>query len=353
MDFINQYFIETLSLIVVITIMIIVAILKKPTASSTSNKTAPKAEKQVKSETKTEEVIEDTYEKEIVKEEPEDEVENIQTKKRIKRELAPHGKIVKDDFGIFKGTKILIAEDNFINQKVITGLLADSGIEITMANDGQECINILKEDTDFALILMDAHMPVVDGFQATRHIRKTPEYEHIPVIALSGDTAADDIKNMMNVGMEAHLEKPLKMDALYDILYIYTTGDEVNEDKPQAIKKQELEFDVHQGLEICGGDKDFYLEILNDFMTNYSNSADKVGEYLNNNNVKDADKLLLDITGLAANIGADNLRNVALELKQAIASPDDMAYIDSLKNFKRTLAHVSELIEKYIKENKQ
>ena len=343
MDFINQYFIETLALIILVTIVIIVAIIKRPTATSLKNK---KQKKQKKAQELTKVTDDD---KEKSQEEPE--LEQTTTIKRTKRELVPHEKILKDDFAIFKGTRILIAEDNFINQKVITGLLADSGIEIVMANDGQECINILKEDTDFALILMDAHMPVIDGFQATRHIRKTPEYEHIPVIALSGDTASDDIKNMMNVGMEAHLEKPLKMNSLYDILYIYTNGDEASSSTDKKIKQEEIEFDIHQGLEICGGDKEFYLEILNEFMNNYSDSADKIGEYLNANNSKDADKLLLDITGLAANIGADYLHNAALDLKKAIASPDDMAYIDLLKTFKRTLEHITKLIEKYIKEN--
>ena len=335
MEFINQYFIEILSSIIALTIIIIIAILKKPTTSPTKSKIQNEIIEEVKKE-----VVEEVKETTLV-----------QTKQRIKRELVPHEKIVKDDFSLFKGTRILIAEDNFINQKVITGLLADSGIDITMVNDGQECINILKEDTDFSLILMDAHMPVIDGFQATRHIRKTPEYEHIPVIALSGDTASDDIKNMMNVGMENHLEKPLKMDSLYDILYMYTTGDEVNTHTMVENKNEDIEFDIHQGLEICGGDKEFYLEILNEFMNNYSNSANKIQEYLNTNNSKDADKLLLDITGLAANIGADYLHNAALDLKQAIASPDDMTYIDSLKTFKRTLEHITTLIENYIKDN--
>ena len=351
MDFINQYFIETLGLIIVLTVIIIVAILKKPTASAQAKKESKEDETTPEVE-ETEEIIEDTYGKEKVEEEvTKESTSNI---KRTKRELVEHGKILKDNFSIFKGTRILIAEDNFINQKVITGLLGDSGIDITMANDGQECINILKDDTNFSLILMDAHMPIIDGFQATRHIRNNPEYEHIPVVALSGDTAADDVRNMMNVGMEAHLEKPLKMSSLYDILYVYTTGNEANsyvEAESEEVKHEDIEFDIHQGLEICGGDKEFYLEILNEFMSNYADSADKIGEYLNTNNAKDADKLLLDITGLAANIGADYLHNAALDLKQSIASPDDLAYIDSLKTFKRTLAHISQLIEDYIKEN--
>ena len=342
MEFINQYFMEILVSIIILTIIIIVAIVKKPTTTKTQEIVETKEVEEKNKES--EKIIE---KQEPLKQKP------TQSIKRTKRELTPHSKIKKDNFTIFKGTRILIAEDNFINQKVITGLLADSGIDITMANDGQECMNILKEDTNFALVLMDAHMPVMDGFQATREIRKNPKFEHIPVIALSGDTAADDIKNMMNAGMEAHLEKPLKMDSFYDILYIYTTGDEAkqNQNISKAISK-DTEFDIKKGLQICGGDKIFYLEILNEFINNYTDSDKQIGKFLNEKNIKDADKLLLDITGLAANIGADYLHKAALDLKLAIASPDDMAYISSLRNFKRTLEHISQLIQKYIQDNK-
>lgn len=266
---------------------------------------------------------------------------------RKKRELIPHGKITKDDFSLFKNVKILIAEDNIINQKVIAGLLSGSGINITIANDGQEALNILEKDNDFSIILMDAHMPIVDGFQATRIIRKTSSYDHIPVIALSGDTAADDVRNMLNVGMEAHLEKPLKMDALYDILYTYTNGDEGKRSSTSS-KDTSLEFDSDKGLEICGGDEDFYLEILNDFMSKYSNSASILQGHINSTDGAKADKILLDISGVAANIGADNLHQIALDLKNSIANPSDLEYINNLKKYKRSLGQVCEAIEKYI-----
>lgn len=263
---------------------------------------------------------------------------------RKKRELAPHDKIVKDDFKIFEGVKILVAEDNIINQKVIKALLADSGIEITIANDGQEALNILENDSDYALVLMDAHMPIVDGFQATRLIRANQNYNHIPVIALSGDTAADDIRNMMNVGMEAHLEKPLRMDALYDVLYVYTTGNE-SKDTSTHQNDEKLKFDIEKGLDICGGDKEFYIEILNDFMSKYINSSEKIQEYLNNSDSTNADKILLDISGVAANIGADVLQESALALKDSIANPNDLEYISNLQTYKRSLSNVIEEIK--------
>lgn len=265
---------------------------------------------------------------------------------RKKREPVYHDKIVKDDFNIFEGVKVLVAEDNIINQKVINALLADSGIEVTIANDGQEALNILENDSDYAVVLMDAHMPIIDGFQATRLIRENKKYDHIPVIALSGDTAADDIKNMMNVGMEAHLEKPLRMDALYDVLYTYTTGNE-SKDTTTNQNDEILKFDIEKGLDICGGDKEFYIEILNDFMSKYANSSEKIQEYLNNSDSSNADKMLLDISGIAANIGADVLHESALALKESIAYPNDLEYINRLKTYKRSLSNVIEEVKAY------
>jgi len=332
---IDQYFIELIVGIILIIFLSFYFLFKKP----------KKKEIITPEKTEVEPVSEQIQEPLELKEEEKEEVTPQKTH-RIKREIIQHGKIQKDDFSIFKNIKILIAEDNLINQKVITSLLAGSDIHITIANDGQECLNILKEDSDFSVIFMDAHMPIVDGFEATKLIRKNLNYEHIPVIALSGDTATDDIKNMLNSGMEGHLEKPLRMDSLFDMLYIYTTGKESQKEPiQQGVLIEEL--NTKKGLDICGGDKEFYLEILNDFTSKYSNSADILQEQLNNISTDTADKLLLDISGITANIGADQLYELSLKLKESLHHTNDLEYISNLKNYKRSLKSVCEEIKKY------
>jgi len=270
-----------------------------------------------------------------------------QKKARFKRDVPPHAKIVKDDFKEFAGTKILVAEDNLINQKVINGLLADTGIEITMADDGQEALDILEKNPDFNFILMDAHMPRVDGFEATRIIRKNPNYNHILVIALSGDTAADDIKKMSDAGMEEQLEKPLRMDALYDILYAYS-GEEKNTDDKDFIEViMTKELDGDKGLEICGGDKTFYDEILDEFVNTYSNSANKLDELLSTKQIEHADRLLLDIVGITANIGANNLNAIAKDLKESIQDTQNQNYLKILKEYEQHLSQLLKDIQEY------
>ncbi|WP_310442538.1 hybrid sensor histidine kinase/response regulator [Sulfurimonas sp.] len=342
---ISENFMEIIGIIVAVALLIIYALLKK-----SEKKEIIKYQAESKPEIKPVRPAVKPIEK-IEEAKPEELIEQVQTPEAVlpinrkKRKLAPHDKITKDDFATFKGIKILIAEDNIINQKVIAGLLSTSGINITIANDGQEALNILENDSNFSIIFMDAHMPIMDGFQATRAIRKNQKYDHIPIIALSGDTAADDIRNMLNVGMEGHIEKPLKMDALYDIIYVYTTGRESQNNSEESHVSSE--FDSEKGLEICGGDKNFYLEILSDFTTKYSDSANVIQKLINASDSISANKMLLDISGVAANIGADDLHEIAVNLKNSISNPTDLEYINNLKNYKRALLQVCEAIKEY------
>ncbi|WP_415396295.1 response regulator [Sulfurimonas sp. CS5] len=130
----------------------------------------------------------------------------------------------KEKFKNFAGKRILVAEDNIINQKIITSLLSNSGIGITMADDGQFLLEILEKDKNYHFILMNAYMPRVDGFEATRKIRMNPNYNHIVIIALNEDTTVEEIKKMTEAGMDKYLKKPLKMESLYEILYAYTNS---------------------------------------------------------------------------------------------------------------------------------
>ena len=264
-----------------------------------------------------------------------DQSEKISTT-TIKTTVPAHGKITKEDFKTFKGERVLLAEDNIINQKVILGLLGDSGMDIVIANDGQEVLDILKSDNDFMLILMDAHMPRIDGFEATKIIRKTPLYDDITIVALSGDTASDDIRKMKEAGMSEHLEKPLKIDALYDILYQYSKT-------AQNQKTQLKSLNIEKGLQISGNDTSFYHDILKEFLSTYSNSAQTLELLLKNNKSVQADQLLLDITGVSANIGADALAQYTNELKNSIHHDNNI----SMHKYKKELDSLISKINDY------
>ncbi|PHR58128.1 MAG: hypothetical protein COA44_04280 [Arcobacter sp.] len=268
---------------------------------------------------------------------------------RKKRESTRDGrKISKADFSDFSGRRLLIAEDNLINQKVINGVLNESGIDVVMADDGQFVMDTLEKDSDFEIILMDAHMPRLDGFEATRLIRENPAYDHIAVVALSGDTAVDDIRHMTEAGMEAHLEKPLKMDSLYDVMSMYFSADEVKEEPPVVkAQVQELEIsvdiddlpclDYDAGLDICGNDEVMYKELLKEFFFGYKDSSKKMREALVQKDYVAAQAILIDVKGTASNLGAVQFITITEHFLQAIANDNKAAYGQMFKDYQSYL----------------
>jgi len=243
----------------------------------------------------------------------------------------------KENFKEFAGLRLLIAEDNLINQKVIVGLLKDSGINIKIANDGQECLDILAEDSHYPIILMDAHMPRVDGLEATRRIRANPDYDHITVMALSGDTGADDVRKMREAGMEEQLEKPLKISALYQALYCYFDPNTIGGAEDAL---PEIHLDNSLGLEMLGGDVELYHEILSEFQSLYNDSDEKIELWIKHGDIDRAKAILLDVKGIGESIGTAELTETAEEFREALIAEDTAKYSKLMKRYRTQLKSI-------------
>ena len=119
------------------------------------------------------------------------------------------------------GSHILMAEDNQINQSVVIALLEDTGINMTIAENGQELLDKIDTIDPVDLILMDLEMPVLDGYETTKLLREESKYDDIPIIALSGNTTAKDKEDVRKIGMHDHLGKPMDVNAFYGFLLKY------------------------------------------------------------------------------------------------------------------------------------
>lgn len=117
------------------------------------------------------------------------------------------------------GTKILLAEDYFINQELTRDILELMECEVDIAEDGEEALQ-MYEKNKYDLILMDVQMPKLDGYDTTREIRKREEStgQHIPIVALTANALAGDDEKCLNSGMDDYLSKPLDTDKLAEIL---------------------------------------------------------------------------------------------------------------------------------------
>ncbi len=123
------------------------------------------------------------------------------------------------------GLRLLVAEDNELNWEILQELLSDVGIELDWAEDGKICLEKFQQSPQgyYAAILMDVRMPVMDGYESTRAIRglQRPDAQTIPIIAMTADAFAEDIKRCLDSGMDAHTAKPINLDETISLLKKY------------------------------------------------------------------------------------------------------------------------------------
>jgi signal transduction histidine kinase/ActR/RegA family two-component response regulator len=225
------------------------------------------------------------------------------------------------DITTLQKSNILLVEDTLINQEVILGLLENSKLNIDIANNGQEGVEKYKlNPTKYKLISMDLQMPIMDGFEATKIIRKLNK--NIPIIALTANAMKDNIIKSQSIGMNEHLSKPINIDEFYSYLLKYLPIEINNEQEIISNKEKEekkefkmIEFkiiDTKVGLEYVGGNEKIYLKILNDFYNNYKElkleSLDEEELKLTAHTIK----------GLAALIGASSLNSISKQLDNTL-----------------------------------
>ena len=212
----------------------------------------------------------------------------------------------------FAGAKILLVEDNPVNQRVAQRLLQKLSAQVTVANNGEEALERLAAGS-FDVVLMDCQMPVMDGFTATRRIReleaRKASGKRLPIIALTANVMSEDRENCLAAGMDAHLGKPIEPKQMIDTLSRFLKEEIV----PPAIDLEALR-------QITGGDAEFERELADTFVA----SGDKcLAEIIAALKVSDYDtvrKRAHALKGASANIHAVSLSSAASSLESAAGS---------------------------------
>jgi signal transduction histidine kinase/PleD family two-component response regulator len=146
-----------------------------------------------------------------------------------------------------KGKHIIIAEDNEINQTVMLALLSGTGINVTIANNGQEVLDYLVSNYNSVdLILMDLQMPIMNGYEAVKKIGENSNYDNIPIIALTASTQDKDIQKVKEANMKEHISKPINVELLYNILLKYISPQENKEDNIKLDFNHKLEKSIYE-----------------------------------------------------------------------------------------------------------
>ena len=244
------------------------------------------------------------------------------------------------------GAKILLTEDNEINQQVATELLEDAGFVVDIANNGQESVNIVMESghpSKYDIILMDIQMPVLDGYEATKAIRKMKEYDEIPIVAMTADAMVGVKEKCLEIGMQDFITKPINLDEMFGAMVKWIKPDEKQRNKTQDARRKtqdsstkEPDIPAIPGLNIesalgrMNNKKKLYFSVLEKFYNNNQNFIDEIKATLEKEDHETAQRLIHTLKGVSGNIGADSLHENTKLVEASIHEKDSEKIEDGL-----------------------
>ena len=232
------------------------------------------------------------------------------------------------------GVRVLLVEDNPINQQIAREFLETQGAIVAEAMNGKEAVDLLAEkDCRFDLILMDIQMPVMDGLAATKLIRENPLLGKIPIIALTAHALVSDKQRCIDAGMNDYVSKPIDLELLLSTLerwiqptkskqYVASAEAELAPGDLAPIEMAGI--DSTGAIRSMGGHLDFYVSALQLFVLTEGDLPDRIGAALSGEQRDAASQCLRTYAGLCESIGAEDLARDAAGLEQALHGSQDI-----------------------------
>ncbi|AZN36448.1 response regulator [Iodobacter ciconiae] len=256
-----------------------------------------------------------------------------------------------------QGMRVLLTEDNSINQQIATELLSSVGVDVVVANHGKEALEKLEllGGASFDVILMDMQMPVMDGYEASRHIRADARYNHIPLIAMTAHAMVEERARCLDLGMNDHISKPIDPIQFFECLkhWRITTPDgnpraEISADELAAPVLTELassgvaqaavhmppramsvlapplpverhELDIKVGLSYVLNNSSLYLRMLKQFYGSEADCVQRTHAALLANELEPALRFSHTLKGLSATLGGSRVSEIAGRIESAIS----------------------------------
>ncbi len=275
-----------------------------------------------------------------------------------------------------RGARILLVEDNAINREVASEIIANAGIIVETATNGKEAVEAVNR-ASYDCVLMDIQMPEMDGFEATRVIRKNEEQQratsnelqvgdersikpqhatHIPIIAMTAHVMKGDREKCIEAGMDDYVAKPIDSEGLFSKLSKWIKpgkrqtdlempidhhgGKEVEDDLPPILPG----INIEEGLRRLGGNKKLFKKLLKTFFTEFTSAAEEISNALNDQDIEMAHRLVHTLKGVAGSISAKDLQTAAQELDMAVKEGTLEKCDILLGNLEKALSRVLESI---------
>jgi len=266
-----------------------------------------------------------------------------------------------DGFDKIRGARILLAEDNEINQQVAKEILEGEGFYVEIAGNGHETIEkVLDSKQSYDLILMDLQMPVVDGYEATRRIRESISHEVLPIVAMTADAMKGVRKRILSSGMDDYVPKPIDPNNLFSVMTKWIKSakrplPELNIDlDPEAMTLENLPFTELTGINIDSGlsrityNNALYLKLLRSFYDNNQNTLHELKVNILENDFKEARRIAHTTKGVAKLIGANKLVAVSKEMEEHLLHKRIEMIYELLTQFEVCIDEVLSSLEPYM-----
>ena len=238
--------------------------------------------------------------------------------------------------GRLRGARILLVEDNEINQQIAVELLEHAGATITVADNGARAVELLQSgsaDTPFDVVLMDLQMPEMDGYQATTRLRADKRFASLPIIAMTAHATVEERERCLAAGMNDHVSKPIDPVHLIETVGRFVTpatmpapgATEQHEDLPPELLSIAA-LDARAGLARVGGSGRFFVKLLRQFVDQQASAAAQITEARVNNDTATAERTAHTLKGVAGSLGAREVQAraglVEKLIRDGAGSPD-------------------------------
>jgi len=248
---------------------------------------------------------------------------------------------IKKQYSLY-GAKLLLVEDNEINQQVASEILAGEGFEIEIARNGLEALEWIKraDKNSIDAILMDIQMPLMDGRETTRQIRALGGYwKKIPIIALTALSFEEENNKNLESGMNDRVNKPIEIDEIIEVLSRYIKPQKTNIERKKPIGKKEIEtsiqiegIHVKEGLARLMGNEKLYKDLLKSFRLKNTEVIETLKRNLENHDYQANMRIVHTIKGISSNLGINDLANCASRLEKSYKNEiNDQKGLDDLE----------------------
>ena len=221
----------------------------------------------------------------------------------------------------FSGRRVLLVEDNEVNRELAEEMLGNIGLIVDSAENGQQAVDKARLQP-YDLILMDCHMPIMDGYSATQAIRQDSTLPHMPIVAMTANALASDRQRCLDVGMDDHIPKPIDVAVLHATLARWLGGTTPNTapppNAPPVQSPTEAGIDTAAALIRLGGNRSTYSRLLTRFCENQADAGVRLLADWQDHDIPAMILRAHTLRGLAGNIGASDLAGIAGELEKQL-----------------------------------